>query len=53
MTKVPHGSAPAVSRDGKTLYVAVNDGDGWGTGVGYLLALDTKTLATRAKRACR
>ncbi len=47
MRKVPHGSAPAVTRDGKTVYVAVSDGDGWGTGVGYLLALDAKTLATR------
>ena len=27
MTKVPHGSAPAVTRDGKTVYVAVNDGE--------------------------
>lgn len=48
MTKVPHGSAPAVTRDGKTVYVAVSDGNGWGSGVGYLLALDAKTLATRA-----
>ncbi len=48
MTKVPHGSAPAVTRDGKTVYVAVNDSGGWGFGVGYLLALDAKTLATRA-----
>jgi hypothetical protein len=48
MTKVPHGSAPAVTRDGKTVYVAVSDGDGWGHGVGYLLALDAKTLATKA-----
>jgi hypothetical protein len=48
MTKVAHGSAPAVTRDGKTVYVAVSDGDGWGSGVGYLLALDAKTLATKA-----
>lgn len=47
MTKVPHGSAPAITRDGKTVYVAVSDGDGWGNAVGYLLALDAKTLATR------
>jgi hypothetical protein len=47
MTKVPHGSAPAVTRNGKTVYVAVSDADGWGSGVGYLLALDAKTLATR------
>lgn len=50
MTKVPHGSAPAVTRDGKTVYVAVSDGDGWGQGRGYLLALDAKTLATKASR---
>jgi hypothetical protein len=49
MRKVPHGSAPAVSRDAKTLYVAVNDSNGWGSGVGYLLALDAKTLALQAK----
>lgn len=48
MTKVPHGSAPAVTRDGKTVYVAVSDGDGWGNAVGWLVALDAKTLATRA-----
>lgn len=48
MTKVPHGSAPAVTRDGTTVYVAVSNGNGWGHGVGYLLALDAKTLATKA-----
>jgi hypothetical protein len=49
MQKVPHGSAPAVSRDAKTVYVAVSDGDGWGSGVGYLLALDAETLALKTK----
>ena len=34
--------------NGKTVYVAVSDADGWGSGVGYLLALDAKTLATSA-----
>jgi hypothetical protein len=48
MTKVPHGSAPAVTRDGRTVYVAVSDADGWNSGVGYLLALDATTLATTA-----
>jgi len=48
MKKVAHGSAPAVTRDGKTVYVAVSNADGWGSGVGYLLALDAKTLATKA-----
>ena len=37
-------SAPALSKDGKTVYVAVNSGDG---GYGYLLALDSTTLATQ------
>jgi len=48
MLKVPHNSAPALSRDNKTLYVAVSDGDGWGAGNGYLVALDSKTLAPLA-----
>lgn len=47
MTMVPHNSAPAVTRDGKTVYVAVSNGNGWGNGAGYLLALDAKTLATK------
>ncbi len=46
MQKVPHNSAPALSLDRRYLYVAVNDGNGWGSGVGYLLMLDAKTLAT-------
>jgi len=40
MTKVPHNSAPALSGDQATLYVAVSDGS-----VGYLVALDSTTLA--------
>jgi hypothetical protein len=39
-------SAPALSNDGKTLYVAVNSGDG---GFGYVLALDSTTLATQSR----
>ena len=35
-------AAPALSNDGKTLYVAVSSGDFSG---GYLLALDSTTLA--------
>jgi hypothetical protein len=39
-------SAPALSNDGTTLYVAVNAGDG---GYGYLLALDSTALTTKSK----
>ncbi len=42
ITKVAMSCAPALSQDGKTLYVAVNSFD---FGFGYLLALDSKTLA--------
>lgn len=42
ITKVAMNCAPALSRDGKILYVAVNSFD---FGFGYLLALDSKTLA--------
>lgn len=42
--------APAISRDGSTVYIAVNNNAGPGvTQWGYLLALDSTTLATRAK----
>ena len=37
--------SPAVSKDGKTIYVAVNSGD---FGFGYLLALNSATLQTMA-----
>lgn len=47
--KVQHNSAPALSRDGKTLYVAVTSIEAPGpAGYGYLLALDSTTLATVA-----
>ena len=45
--KAAKGSAIAVSNDGGTVYVAVKDGGSHG----YLLALDSTTLATRAKAA--
>jgi len=48
ITKVAHNSAPALSNDGSIVYVAVNNGDGRGSGVGYLLALNSQTLATVA-----
>ncbi|MBV8667537.1 MAG: hypothetical protein JO269_13740 [Burkholderiaceae bacterium] len=43
-------AAPAVSSDGKTVYVSVRTGapsSTSGTGTGYLLALDSSTLATK------
>ncbi len=48
IAKVAHNSAPALSTDGRILYVAVSNGDGWGAATGYLLALDARTLATLA-----
>jgi hypothetical protein len=45
-------SAPALSPDGNTLYVAVNTPVGLnGVQTGYLLALDSTTLSTKAKVA--
>jgi hypothetical protein len=41
---VPTNCAPAVSRDGKTIYIAVEEGD---SGRGILLGLDSKTLKTK------
>jgi hypothetical protein len=43
--------APAISNDGSTVYIAVNKGAAGATQTGYLLALDSTTLATRAKIA--
>ena len=48
IAKVATNSAPAVSIDGRTLYVAVNNAAANGSN-GYLLALDSTTLATRGK----
>ena len=45
IAKVDMSCAPALSLDGKTLYVGVNSFD---FGFGYLLALDSQTLATIA-----
>ncbi len=42
-------SAPALSTDERTLYVAVNTGTT--SGASYLLALDSTTLATKSKAA--
>jgi hypothetical protein len=49
ITKVVMNSAPALSNDGSTLYVAVNS-DGQ---TGYLLELDSTTLATDARVALK
>lgn len=48
ITKVAHSSAPALSLDERILYVAVSNGDGWGAATGYLLALNSRSLATIA-----
>jgi hypothetical protein len=46
ITKVVHNCAPALSNDHKTLYVAVSSGS---FGFGYLVALDSRTLAPLAR----
>jgi hypothetical protein len=50
VAKVAMNSAPALSPDAKTLYVAVNSAPAVGAvQSGYLLALDSATLATKGK----
>jgi hypothetical protein len=44
ISKVALSAAPALSNDGSTLYVPVNNGN---NDYGYLLALDSTTLATK------
>jgi hypothetical protein len=44
MTQVAYNCAPALSNDGKLLYVAISDGN-----AGYLVALDSTTLAPAAR----
>ncbi len=46
VTQVAMNCAPAVSANGKTIYIAVSNGS-----AGYLLGLDSKTLATQYKVA--
>jgi hypothetical protein len=43
--------APALSNDGGTLYIAVNTASPRRDAAGVLLALDSTTLATRARVA--
>jgi len=45
--KPVYNCAPALSHDGSSLYVAVNDSAGFG--FGYLLRLDAQTLALQSK----
>lgn len=50
IAKVATNSAPAVANDGRTVYVAVNTNPASGVlQNGYLLALDSATLATKSK----
>jgi hypothetical protein len=51
MVKAALNSAPALSADEQTVYVAVNAVRGSDYQPGYLLALDSQTLATRAHAA--
>src|SRR5262249_41492386 len=44
VTRVPLSASPALSNDGLTLYAALNNTGQYG---GYLVALDSTTLATR------
>jgi len=52
IVKVVHNCAPALSNDHKVLYVAVNDvnpASGPNYGAGYLVSLDSRTLAPIAR----
>jgi hypothetical protein len=48
MVEVPHNCAPALSPDGSSLYIGVRDGSAHG----YLLRLDSKTLAQLGRVRC-
>jgi hypothetical protein len=47
--KVAYNCAPALSHDGTRLYVAVNQAEQSGFSAGYLVALDSRTLAPLAR----
>ncbi len=51
INEVAYNCAPALSNDDGTVYVAVSTGNAGRSGTGYLLALDSTTLATRGKVA--
>lgn len=53
MKKVVHNAAPALSNDGSTIYVPVTNTTGTGFGAGYLLALNSTTLATTGQVALK
>lgn len=46
--KVVYNCAPAITRDGSSLYIAVNTNNNSGGSAGYLLKLDSTTLALQA-----
>lgn len=47
--KVAYNCAPALSPDGRSLYIGVNDMSSSGFGRGYLLKLDSQTLVQQAR----
>ena len=49
MRKVVYNCAPALSRDGSSVYVAVSSTNNSGFGVGYLVKLDSQTLAPQGR----
>jgi hypothetical protein len=53
ITKVVHNCAPALSDDGSLVYVAMSNADGTNSGHGYLVALNSTTLATVHKVALK
>jgi hypothetical protein len=53
LRRVPYGAAPALSADGKVLYVALTRADANGFGAGVLAALDSRTLSPIAHVAVK
>jgi len=49
MRKVVYNCAPALSRDGASVYVAVTNTNNSGNGTGYLLKLNSQTLAMEGR----
>jgi hypothetical protein len=44
MTKIAHNCAPALSQDESIVYVAVSNGNGYGSASGYLTSVNSTTL---------